>query len=493
MELTKNERIVLLALRDSREFNQEKLAKESDLKIENALQAAFMLSEKGYAKIDEKVRKIYSLTREGEGYAREGLPERKAISHISASDSNMSIEDLKGVLGKEASGIAIGWLKKKSWAKIEKGQLSSSGLPPKGDDELILERLIEGSPIADTVDVEVLDKLIKRNLITLEEKKYRIISITESGDDFAAKIGEDKATEYIHQLTSEMLKTGSWKGKNFRSYDVNLPSSEIFPTKMNPYVRILSKVRRIFLEMGFKEIRGEIIQPSFWNFDSLFQPQDHPARDMHDTFYLDGEMDLPSDLVGEVRKMHEHGGEIGSTGWGGKWDESVARGRVLRTHTTALTIKYLAENPTPPAKVFCIARVYRREAIDSTHLPEFEQLEGIVMDEDVSFANLLGCLSEFYEKMGFEVRFRPGYFPYTEPSVEAEIKLGDKWIELGGAGVFRKEVTAPLGIDFPVLAWGLGTGRLAIIKLGLTDLRDLYREDIDWLRKAKMSDIEAFI
>ncbi len=493
MELTKNERIVLLALIDSREFLQGKLAKVTGLKIENALQAAFMLSEKGFIKIDEEVQKIYSLTVEGEEYAREGLPERRAIIHVTGSGDTTPIEDMRAVLGKDSSGIAIGWLKKKGWVKIEKGVLSSSGLPPKGDDELILEKLIEGSPISETAPIEVLDKLIKRNLITLEESKDRIISITKSGDDFAAKIGEEETTEYVNQLTSDMLKTGSWRGKSFRAYDVNLPSTEIFPTKINPYTRILSKVRRIFLEMGFKEIRGEIIQPSFWNFDTLFQPQDHPARDMHDTFYLDGEMDLPPDLVDKVREMHEHGGSIGSTGWGGKWDESVARGRVLRTHTTALTIKYLAENPTPPAKVFCIARVYRREAIDSTHLPEFEQLEGIVMDEDVSFSNLLGCLSEFYEKMGFEVRFRPGYFPYTEPSVEAEIKLGDKWIELGGAGVFRKEVTSPLGIDCPVLAWGLGTGRLAIIQLGLTDLRDLYREDIDWLRKMEMSNVETFM
>ncbi|MDY6957949.1 MAG: phenylalanine--tRNA ligase subunit alpha [Halobacteriota archaeon] len=493
MELTKNERIVLLALSDSSEFTQGNLAKATDLKIENALQAAFLLSEKGFARIDEEVHKSYSLTEEGEEYARDGLPERRAIIHVTGSGDSSSIAEMRAVLGKEASGIAIGWLKKKGWATIEKGQLSSSGLPPKGDDELILERLMDGSPIAEATDSEILDKLIKRNLITIEEKKDRIISITESGDDLAAKIGEEEDMEYINQLTSDMLKTGSWRGKSFRAYDVDLPTIETFPTKMNPYARILAKIRRIFLEMGFKEIRGEIIQPSFWNFDALFQPQDHPARDMHDTFYLDGEMDLPKGLVEKVRDMHEHGGEIGSTGWGGKWDEGVARGLVLRTHTTAHTIKYLSENPTPPAKVFCIARVYRREAIDSTHLPEFEQLEGIVMDEDVSFSNLLGCLSEFYEKMGFEVRFRPGYFPYTEPSVEAEIKLGDKWIELGGAGVFRKEVTNPLGIDSPVLAWGLGTGRLAIIKLGLTDLRDLYREDIDWLRKMEMSNVEAFM
>jgi phenylalanyl-tRNA synthetase alpha chain len=181
--------------------------------------------------------------------------------------------------------------------------------------------------------------------------------------------------------------------------------------------------------------------------------------------------------------MHEEGGDIGSTGWGGNWSLDLARTEVLRTHTTALTIKHLADNPDPPVKAFCIGRTYRRETIDATHLPEFVQLEGVVMDGGVSFKNLLGCLTEFYRRMGFEtVRFRPGYFPYTEPSVEPEVyveKLG--WIELGGAGIFRREVTAPLGIRHPVLAWGLGVGRLAILRLGLKDLRDLYRSDMDWL------------
>ncbi|MDD1717779.1 MAG: phenylalanine--tRNA ligase subunit alpha, partial [Methanoregulaceae archaeon] len=158
---------------------------------------------------------------------------------------------------------------------------------------------------------------------------------------------------------------------------------------------------------------------------------------------------------------------------------------VLRTHTTCLSIRHLAAHPKPPVKAFCISRVYRREAVDPTHLPEFEQLEGIVMDRGVNFRHLLGYLKEFYHRMGFEnMRFRPAYFPYTEPSVEPETYVeGLGWIELGGAGVFREEVTAPWGISDPVLAWGLGLSRLAMLKLGLRDLRQLYRSDIEWLRE----------
>ncbi|MCK9564703.1 MAG: phenylalanine--tRNA ligase subunit alpha, partial [Methanothrix sp.] len=182
-------------------------------------------------------------------------------------------------------------------------------------------------------------------------------------------------------------------------------------------------------------------------------------------------------------------GGAGSAGWGGCWKPEVARQEVLRTHTTGVTIKYLAEHPEQPVKAFGIDRVYRREAIDATHTPEFEQLEGIIMDRDVTFSHLLGFLKEFYAKMGFEeVRFRPGYFPYTEPSVEPEVFIeGLGWVELGGAGVFRKEVTAPFGIEHPVLAWGLGVSRVAMLKLGLKDLRLLYQSDIEWLRETPVS------
>ncbi|HUK92867.1 MAG TPA: phenylalanine--tRNA ligase subunit alpha, partial [Methanomicrobiales archaeon] len=245
------------------------------------------------------------------------------------------------------------------------------------------------------------------------------------------------------------------------------------------------EMREILLDMGFTELYGGIVQSAFWNFDALFQPQDHPAREMQDTFYLDEREKLPGGY-GRVKAVHENGGGTGSTGWGGSWSEEKAEQCVLRTHTTLLSIQHLAANPKPPVKAFCIGRVYRREAIDPTHLPEFEQLEGIVMDEGVNFTHLLGYLTEFYHRMGFSgVRFRPGYFPYTEPSVEPEVWVeGLGWVELGGAGIFREEVTRPFGIEHPVLAWGLGVSRVAMLTLGLKDLRQLYRSDLGWIRES---------
>jgi phenylalanyl-tRNA synthetase alpha chain len=138
-------------------------------------------------------------------------------------------------------------------------------------------------------------------------------------------------------------------------------------------------------------------------------------------------------------------------------------------------------------KVFSIERNFRNETLDSTHLPEFYQIEGIVMEENASFPMLIGVLKEFYHRMGFEkVKVRPAYYPYTEPSMDVIVWFNDTWLELGGSGIFRPEVTEPLGVKHPVLAWGLGLERLAMLKLGMNDIRKLYISDIDWLRKVPM-------
>jgi phenylalanyl-tRNA synthetase alpha chain len=382
-------------------------------------------------------------------------------------------------------GIATGWLKRKGWASIEKGNIIPAADVAETADEIALAKLGETvASLEETgIDQKVMKDLLKRKLVEKEETKSRTITITAEGEKIAASGLE--LTEDVTQLTSRLLKSGEWKNKTFRSYNIDKPPKKVYAAKIHPYQRLIDQMRQIFLEMGFTEIKGDIIQSSFWNFDALFQPQDHPAREMQDTFHLESHSQLPGEYVETVCSMHEKGGDIESRGWGGKWDSDVAKRNVLRTHTTSVSIKHLADNPKPPVKAFCIDRAYRRETIDPTHTPEFEQLEGVVMDRNMSFANLLGCLKEFYHRMGFEnVRFRPGYFPYTEPSVEPEVYIEELgWVELGGAGIFRKEVTEPLGIKEPVLAWGLGVSRLAMLRLGLKDLRELYQSDIGWLHK----------
>jgi phenylalanyl-tRNA synthetase alpha chain len=297
------------------------------------------------------------------------------------------------------------------------------------------------------------------------------------------------------QLTPEMLASGSWKGQEFRPYDVNVFVNPAHPAKKHPLQQVIDEIKDIFVGMGFNEIKGDFVESSFWNFDALFTAQDHPVRDLHDTFYLKSpsKVDIPGfkELKGRVGKTHENGWTTGSRGWQYEWDEKETLKPVLRTHTTSVTAKYLSKlkKEDLPQKVFALGRVFRNESVDYKHLPEFHQVEGIVVDESVSFRNLLGILKEFYDEMGFKVRFRPGYFPYTEMSVEPEIYFEPKneWIELGGAGIFRPEVVKPLlGFDCPVLAWGLGLDRIVTLKLGLDDIRQLYISDLNWLRSVSV-------
>ncbi|MDI9645407.1 MAG: phenylalanine--tRNA ligase subunit alpha [Archaeoglobales archaeon] len=459
---------LLNKLETGKRYPLQEVARISNLNPDAAMKAAMLLSQRGFVNIYEVKRKKFSLTEEGERYLVEGLPEEKLIRLLRETND---IEELRKKMGNEFQ-IALGWLKKKGFVNIEGSRVILKSEPTFQEKEA-LEAIKKGEEI----DARILDLLKKRKLVKVEEVKSYEIEVKE-------KLTLE-LTEVVADLTPEMIVSGNWRGKKFLAYDVSIPSKEYYGGKIHPYERIIRECRKIFIEMGFKEIKGHYVQPAFWNFDALFQPQDHPAREMQDTFYLERLADLKDEPVEKVKATHENGWITGSSGWGGTWSLNKARQLVLRTHTTAITIHYLAKNPNPPQKAFCIDRVYRREAIDATHLPEFDQLEGVVLDENVGFKHLLGLLKEFFEKMGFEeVRFRPGYFPYTEPSVEPEVYVdGLGWIELGGAGVFRKEVTEPLGIKGKVLAWGIGIGRLAMLKMGLKDLRRLYLPDIEWLRK----------
>ena len=479
------------------------IADKLGMKIEAVRASADALDEQGLVKVFKSVNEIFSLTEEGRKYAKEGLPERRLLEAIGSGKPMSELKD-------PSIKIGLGWLRKKGWALIEGGTIKPLGSAPMGEDEKVLEALMKNQEKGSDLDSKTLAILKSRGLITSSASKSWKYEITEAGTALIQSskkkmVGKSLSLSwsiesYINQITSDMIKNGDWEERSDgtclhyqgatycpRPYDVALLADKIYPGKKHPYQRLIDKMREIMLEMGFTEIKGEIIQSSFWNFDALFQPQDHPAREMQDTFYLDTKAEIPD--FSKVKEMHECGGSVGSTGWGGCWSPDIAKQEVLRTHTTSVTIHYLADHPEPPVKAFGIDRVYRREAIDATHTPEFEQLEGIIMDRGVTFSNLLGVLKEFYAKMGFEeVRFRPGYFPYTEPSVEPEVFIdGLGWVELGGAGVFRKEVTAPFGIEHPVLAWGLGVSRVAMLKLGLKDLRLLYQSDIQWLRDTPIS------
>lgn len=469
MDLTVNEKRLLSALSKTGQTSAENLAKELDTNAEAVIQWAHLCADKGLVILDRKVTEIAELTIEGRKYAAEGLPERQILASIKGPVPMAELT--KHPLSK----IAIGWLRKKNWITIDKGVVKVNDNISEGEDEKTLKNLVPGT--------EGCKELAKRGLVNITEKTSWIISLTENGKEIAES-GLDLREE-VGTLTRDQILSGEWKTLPLRKYSIDKIPKKIYGGRVHPNQQILDEIRDLLFEMGFTEFHGSIVQNSFWNFDALYQPQDHPAREMQDTFHLAEELPLPSGWE-KIRDMHLTGGDTGSTGWGGTWSEDVSRKCVLRTHSTSLSIQYLAKNPNPPLKAFSISRVYRRETIDPTHLPEFEQLEGIVMDEGLHFGHLLGFFKEFFGRMGFEeVRFRPGYFPYTEPSVEPEVWVdGLGWVELGGAGIFRKEVTEPWGIKCPVLAWGLGVSRVSMLRMGLKDLRQLYKSDIDWIRNS---------
>ena len=479
----------------------EEIVESQKMDIKAVMSAAGILESRGLIEVQKEVKDVVSLTDDGKQYAQTGLPERKILESLGMKNS-IPMKEIGKETGLDSSEvkIAIGWLIRKKWASINQGivDITEEGreaLATEYHDEQFLKKLLE---VPQFLFFEP-SKMIKNGFNLLKQRKgvikvkkevNYILKVTPKGLE-VLKLGVD-LTYTTTQLTHEQLKTGSWRSLKFRSYDINAEHPETFPGKIHPLTRIIEEIRAVFLNMGFTESSGNILESAFWNFDCLFQPQDHAAREMQDTFYIKKPQNsrLPdNELVKRVSDVHEDGGTTGSEGWQYPWDREVAKQSVLRTHTTCVSARFLSKYK-PPLKMFSVGRVFRRETITYKHLPEFHQVEGIVAAEDINYKNLLGIIKEFYHKLGFEVRFRPAYFPYTYMSTECEIYLPEKesWIELGGSGMFRPEVLEPLGVETPVLAFGLGIERLAMLKLGITDIRMLYKSDIGWLRKLPVTD-----
>ena len=492
-ELHIYEKKLLKSLENNENISPEEIAEEQDLSIKSVMSAAGSLSSKGIIQMKKDVTEIVSLSDEGVKYAKGELPERKILD-ILAQENEIPMAELgeKTGLNPKESNIAIGWLMRKKWAVMDKGNLKITErgqefIDKLGEDEKLLVLLLEKgvSTITDTFKDGLKLLTGRKGVIESDKSIEHSFKLLDKGHEILETGFTIQAEET--QLTHDQLKTGQWSEIKYRPYDINAEFPEFYPGKGHPLRRIIDEIREIFLNLGFTESNGQLMDSAFWNFDSLFQPQDHAAREMQDTFYIKNPRlsDLPDEeLVKNTAKMHETGGETGSEGWQYEWSEEIAKQSVLRTHTTGISTRYLNEIE-PPLKMFSVGRVFRRETITYKHLPEFHQVEGIVAGEDISFSNLLGILKEFYKKLGFEVRFRPAYFPYTYLSTECEIFLPEKdsWMELGGAGMFRPEVLEPLGIKTPVLAFGLGIERLAMVRYDIEDIRMLYKSDINWLRK----------
>ena len=490
------ERKVLPFLKSEKEFSViVKVSKMQEIEVMRALQ---WLENKEVLKINKVEKKVINLDLNGLKYKKEGFPERKFLEVLTEEFQSLSEIAKKAKLEKEELNACIGILKRKLGIDVKKekelmvkrGSQAKKILEEGTFEEKLLARNfpLDLDSIQDTEKL-AFDELKKRkNFLKIEDEKKLTIELTELGEEL---VKEDLSGEFINRLTTGMLKTGSWKDKQFRAYDVEINVPKVYPGKKHFVNDAVNYIKQIWLDLGFKEMTGNYVHSAFWDLDALFVPQDHPAREMQDTFYLNGKAKLPDFWV-KVKEVHETGGDTKSKGWQSKYSKGEAEKVMLRTHTTVLSAQTIAnlKKEDLPAKFFAVNKVFRNESLDWKHLFEFYQVEGIVVDPNANLKHLKGYLREFYKKMGYsKVRMRPAHFPYTEPSVEVDVfhPVKKEWVELGGAGIFRPEVTKPLlGFECPVIAWGQGMGRIISEYWKITDIRELYKNDLKQLREMKV-------
>lgn len=473
------------------------LCAASGMKEIEVMRALQWLENKGALKIKSESRKIVLLDKYGEKYKVKGLPEKQFLKALSEPLTLSQLAKKAGLQTDEINA-GLGLLKKKGAIDISKEKELMVAITPQGK-KLIQETLPEEEFLHKKFPLFLLSlpgterKIVeelrtRKGIISIDDEKTVIAALTDLGQKLVAA---DLGGEVLNRLTPELLATGKWKNKRFRAYDVEINVPAIHPGKKHFVNQAIDYIKSIWLEMGFTEMAGNYIQSAFWDLDALFVPQDHPAREMQDTFYLDGKAKLP-ELWQKIKKVHERGEGTNSTGWGYTFSQEETQQLLLRTHTTVLSARMLAslKKEDLPAKFFTVGKVFRNEALDWKHLFEFYQVEGIVVDQNATLSHLKGYLKAFYHKMGYnKIRMRPAHFPYTEPSLEIEVfhPVKKEWVELGGAGILRPEVVIPLlGFDCPVLAWGQGMERIIADYWQITDIRQLYNNDVQQLREMKL-------
>ena len=503
VELRAQEHTILASLdKLNGKASVEDLICEGNLSDAAVMRSALTLQEKGLVQIHAEPETVVKLTVEGEGYARDGLPERRLVNAVMESGGNISLDAAaaKAGLEKQFVQIALGWTQRKKWLKYDsKGNMLTSSLSPeRAADENLLIRLASSPGQLSLSDLNGDEKdaaqvLKRRQLLTTADKTTRILEITDQGRAAFAKGAN--TFEEITQLTPEIIISGKWQTAKLQKYNIEAPVAKAWPGKKHPYLAFLEVVREKLVTLGFKEMTGTSVETSFFNFDALYTPQDHPAREASGIYFVKepqyGDISKYKVAVENVKQTHENGWTTGSTGWEYKYSVQEAKRLILRGHGTCLSARtLLSKDLQIPSRYFSIARVYRPEIVDKTHLSEFNQVEGIVVDESLTLKDLLGVLGKFaLEIAGADkVQFKPDYFPFTEPSVElSAYKKGYGWVEFGGSGIFRPEVTEPLGIKVPVIAWGLGVDRLFMMHAGLDDIRSIFSQDLEWLRRMKVT------
>ena len=462
------ERKLILALANGK-FGLDTLTQNTGLSIDQVLRGVEWLKYKNLISVNERVAKFLGIGNEGRKAVEHELPERRLVNALNSAGRELQISDAKTQSGLNDMefNVAISNARAKGWIRQgsqDRSAIQVSGNTAESGEERLLRKLSGGEIAQNTLGSDELAayQLLKRrpNYVTEREVKSIEVELSQQGLAIVKEVEAQPET---------------------RAIDVAAPAPIIHAGRRHPLQDIVDEVREIFVGLGFEEIDGPIVQNGFWNFDVLFTPQDHPAREMQDTFYISN---LRAGNVAE-KKIVSNVASIHKKGWGYNWKIEDARKFVLRTHTTPVTVRYLADKKPEQASVFSVGRVFRNEKLTYKHLAEFYQVEGIVVGKDVTLRDLMGLQTEFYSKMGLKkVKFWPSFFPYTEPSLQSMVyheKLG-KWVELFGMGIFRPEVTLPIGVKNPVLAWGGGLEIIAMLRYGLDDVRELYSNKLGWLR-----------
>jgi phenylalanyl-tRNA synthetase alpha chain len=480
------ERTILNSLSKNVHVGAHSLAASTGLSIDQIRRGIEWLKFKNLISIEESSTQRVFAAPEGIAASQKGLPERRLVNSLKEGKVTISEVLASGDIKNEEINAAIAGARRNQWIQLVEGKMVPTPLTAKkSPEEMFIENLkgggIEISKLTEE-EKRVLEQLKKRpNYIDVKEEKESRISLTDAAKKIVPTLNQENPER---RLTTELVTSGKWKETNFSALDVEAPAPVIYPGRRHPLIEIIEEIKEIFIGLGFSEIEGPVIQSGFWNFDALFTPQDHPAREMQDTFYISAQTQPPpisasKDQISKISRVHKER-------WNRQWNVQEAQRLVLRTHTTPVTVQHLAKvKSSDVGRFFSVGRVFRNEKVSYKHLVEFHQVEGVSTSEEASIRDVMGLQKEFYAKMGIKrIKFWPTFFPYTEPSLQSMVyneKL-EKWVELFGMGVFRPEVTKPLGIKNPVLAWGGGIERIAMLRFGLDDVRELYGNKLAWLR-----------
>ncbi len=487
------ESLVLSALKKRHEMSLEELMSGSGLGRDELLWAVENLSKMSYLDVEKLPVNEIELSQEGKKYSNDMLPEESLLERLRSKEAKAS--ELSG-----EERIGLQWCLKLGLAIVESrivritAKGNASGL--KTRDGAILRELAKNpdkyAELAKSDGASV-KQLESRGLIKVREKsKIKKIIITPQGS--SAKLSEDSGL--LDTVTREVIANQAWKAAAFKRYDVSVAVEDEPVAVRHPLRRLINEIKGVYTSMGFTEISGPIVEPSFWVFDSLFVPQDHPAREVQDTFHISNPEFIPvntDEYVRSVRKAH-------TKSWKSEWSREQSEKTVLSTQTTSVSVHYIhdfvkklmedgSELPQLPLKLFSVGRVFRNENIDFKHLADFYMTDGIIIGKNLTLANLFDTMATFYQNMGFKVRFKPAYFPFVEPGAEIFI-YSDKlntWIEVGGSGIMRTEVTSLQRKKVTVLAWGLGVERMLLLRdKSINGINELYNNGVGFLRSRKL-------